>query len=202
MKPENPYDHTINLVADLSCLLDDIEHDLGLEEYTRAEKTTNSIIDHAALLQKLLKLLQARTSSAHSFPAIKEDDIPTRLVELEQTCRCLAEYGAEVKKEIDLMIEKHRCDQFQYFIVEPAYQLLFSTSNCNPLITHPAVIKHDDKETHYFQIEYNEGHDLRSRYIFDQLNQCTPCHLDIDEISSITTVGYELTFSVIERISF
>jgi hypothetical protein len=193
MNVETRYAHALELIAELSCLLNDVEHDFGLEDYNEAETTLMTLIEQARTLLKLLQLIRTRPTTMHSSHEANDSDI-ANMIELEGTCRRLASHAIKTHNE------KHPAFLKNKTIFNPIYQLTFYRPDSMPLITHTATIKYDDNGKPYFLLKHFDEDNEHSNFIFDQLNQCPPIALSIDEILSINTIRYELNLTVLKNL--
>lgn len=199
MNIETAYHNAHELIAKIGCLLDDAEHEIGLDEYARAETTLAQLIDQADILHNVLQLIQARLSHRYSCDENNDDNID-RMVGLDDTCRNLAEHALITKQELENHFNKHTT-LFDKIVFAPTYNIKFSTADNSPLIIHEATLNSDSSGRIYFLLKNtNRDKSPQSKYIFDQLNQSDPIALTIDDILSITTAGYEINLTVLKNL--
>lgn len=194
MNVETRYAHALELIAELSCLLNDVEHDFSIEDYDEAETTLMALIERACTLVKLLQLIRARPTTMHSGHEINDSDI-AKMVKLEGTCRRLANHAIKTHSE------KLPAFLKQKTIFNPIHKLTFCRPDSMPLITHEATIKYATNGKPYFQLKHFNEDNGHSNFIFDQLNQCGLTALSIDEILSINLVGYQQIFTILKNLN-
>lgn len=199
MNADTAYNNTQKLIAEISSLLDDVEHELSLENYDEARTALTELIDKACLFSKLLQLIQ--NSSAHMYSCVENNDADTaRMVGLEDTCRNLADHACKTWQELENHFNEHPALSNSKVVINPTYQVTFFTTDNRPLITHEANLEQDNNGKTYFLFKkQNLDSDPQSKYIFDQLNQSDPIALTVDDILSITTVGYEIKLSILKN---
>jgi len=105
MNTEATHGTAQELIAKISCLLDDIEYEFGLEDYTSAQTAISELIDRAQNLQQLLNLISFRSEILPTDAATNKEMIG--LINLETACRDIAGDMLHIQTAVDNNIEKN-----------------------------------------------------------------------------------------------
>jgi hypothetical protein len=185
------------LIAEISCFLDDVEHEFGLEDYLESETALTMLIDRARLLQKLLQLIRARPTKLCSLAEIKNSDI-ARMVEMESNSRDIANHATRTKQELENHFNKHSAFSNHKVIISPLLKITFYSADRLPIIFHEAILEEDSTSRPFLRLK-DCGNNQSYRFIFDQLSNCGPIALSIDDILCIKTIEYELNLTVLKN---